>query len=510
MRGHAGGRSRSLFGRIRLIAIVLVIGTSLIFALLTYLQKEIFEKFDECIRINTALENVSVGLMDSWQAFNDYRDTMDPVSSQKLRTSSDQMDEGLSFIRRYSERSADSAFYYRTFANMSDTYKDYISGLLSTSSFDSTGYERLMFLGQLEQYMSQQSNKMSMSFIDDSNHEYYRSLRFYQSVRIRIYIAMALIFLCCLAYAMGAGANIVRIMRKLGRYAAELSGAHWEIPDIERQKYTELDQLAQTFNTMKNNIRDFIEKLSREAEIESKYAQEKLKNAENDELLKEIQLTALQSQMNPHFLFNTLNIISRTAMFEEAGETVRLVQAASKMLRYNLSKKNRLVDLQEELDMVRYYILIQETRFQDRIRFQVNVEDPVTDIRVPPMTIQPIVENAIIHGLREKDTGGLIRLSVGRRENDCEIRVEDNGIGMTPEEIRTVLSGEKPSSIGIPNIRKRLELNFGREAPLQIRSRVGEGTCVVIRIPMPAGGDHPEAPAGWLAAEPENSVRADA
>lgn len=509
MRGNVGGKNRSLFSRIRLIAIVLVIGTSLIFALLTYLQKEIFEKFDECIKINTALENISVGLLDNWQAFNDYRNTMDPVSSQKLRTSADQLDEGLAFIRRYSERSADSAFYYRTFHNMSDTYKDYTSGLLSTSKFDETGYERLMFLSQLVQYMNQQSNKMSMSFLNDSNHEYYRSLRFYQSIKIKIYIAMALIFLCCLAYAMGVGANIVIVMRKLGKYAAELSGAHWEIPDIESQKYAELDQLARTFNTMKNNIREFIEKLNREAEIESKYAQEKLKNAENDELLKEIQLTALQSQMNPHFLFNTLNIISRTAMFEGAGETVRLVQATSKILRYNLSRKHRLVALQEELDMVHFYLLIQETRFQDRICFQVNVEDTIGDVRIPPMTIQPIVENAIVHGLREKDAGGVIRLHVGRREDVCEIRVEDNGIGMTPEEVRLILSGGKPSSIGISNIKKRLELNFGLEEPLQIHSRAGEGTTVVIRVPV-AAGDNPEAPSELSPMDKEKTVRADA
>lgn len=488
MRGNASGKSRSLAGRIRLIAVVLIVGTALIFALLTYLQKEIFEKFDAYIQMNAELENISIGLIDNWQAFNDYRNTGNPELMPKLRTSSDRLDKGLAYIRRYSARSAESAFYYRTFHNMSDTYRDYTGELLNAPKLDQVSYERLIYLGQLVQYMNQQSNKMNMSFLNDSNHEYYRSLRVYQSVRLKIYIAMALIFLGCLCYVMGVSANIFIVLRKLGRYAAELSAAHWEIPDIESQRYAELNQLARTFNTMKNNIRDFIEKLNHEAEIESKYAKEKLKNAENDKLLKEIQLTALQSQMNPHFLFNTLNIISRTAMFEEAGETVRLVQATSKILRYNLSQKGRLVNLQEELDMARFYILIQKTRFSDRIRFSVSVDGPVDHVRIPPMAIQPLIENAIIHGLREKDTGGIVRLRVGRREDFCEIRVEDNGTGMTPEEIREVLAGEKPASIGIPNIRKRLELNFGQRDLLQIQSRPGAGTTVVMRVPIEKAG----------------------
>ncbi|MCJ7689122.1 MAG: sensor histidine kinase, partial [Clostridiaceae bacterium] len=268
-----------------------------------------------------------------------------------------------------------------------------------------------------------------------------------------------------------------------------LSDSRWEIPDLKGQKYEELNSLAKAFDKMKHSIREFIEELNEKTEIEKKYHVEQLKNSEKDKLIKEAQLSALQSQMDPHFLFNTLNTISRMAMFEYADETVKLIEATSKILRYNLDCKDKMVKLKEEIRMIKAYVIIQETRFQDQMSFSFDIDKKLYDVKVPPMLIQPIVENAIIHGLREKDRGGRINITVKQQDDFITISIKDNGIGMNNVQINTLMSDAKNEStgLGVFNVKKRLELYFNSSHLFKIKSKRQEGTEVIIFLPIYGG-----------------------
>lgn len=144
-------------------------------------------------------------------------------------------------------------------------------------------------------------------------------------------------------------------------------------------------------------------------------------------LVKELELRALQNQINPHFLFNTLNVLSQMAILEGAEETSDLIVSLSNLLRYSLQKLDKPVTLQEELDHIREYVTIQQARFRDRIRFDLHIEASVLHQQIPALTIQPLVENAFLHGVKDMEDGAVIALTLSRTGTDVQIEISDNG-----------------------------------------------------------------------------------
>lgn len=220
---------------------------------------------------------------------------------------------------------------------------------------------------------------------------------------------------------------------------------------------------------------------------------------ETDKLVKELELKALQNQINPHFLFNTLNSLSKLALIEGAERTSDLTVTVSSMLRYSLRELNRLVPLRDEVEHCHAYITIQKARFRDRIAFDSSIEEACLQIEVPPMLLQPLVENAFIHGIEAMESGAVIRLAVRMDNEDVLIAVSDNGAGMTeetrlsllrPGEDGTARSGGQSTGIGTRNVFRRLALLYGREDLVDIQSAPGEGTTVTIRIPHEGRRNH--------------------
>ncbi|WP_258358564.1 histidine kinase [Moorella sulfitireducens] len=209
-----------------------------------------------------------------------------------------------------------------------------------------------------------------------------------------------------------------------------------------------------------------------------------------EQALKEAELKALQSQVTPHFLFNSLNTIARLALFEGATTTEKMVRALARLMRYSLYQVKETVTLAEEVAAVRDYLFIQETRFPGRVRSQVLVEDDVLDARVPCMILQPLVENAVIHGLEPKEDGGTITLSGRRVGEQVHIEIKDDGVGIPPEVQKAIFglqvrgSGKgQVSGLGIVNIYRRLQHQFGGNCALDVASTPGKGTCIQLSFP---------------------------
>jgi two-component system sensor histidine kinase YesM len=474
---------KSIGNRIRYTLLVTVIASGVIFIFLFYLQNNVFDKYNEYMNLNSKLGTLSEELASSKLYFTEFMKGDSIKISPKYQIANTNINNMLYELKPSMQKDVSSSIYFRTLSNMIDNFESRSNVLIHKNELDLDSYNEWMNLNILETYMDRQESQLTISYLNCSSREYSNTFKTYKNIVLKIYVFITLLLFICSAYTANMSRNIISVMKKLCRYSEELSNAHWEIPDMEGQKFDELNKLANTFNKMKIKIRNSIDELNHEAEIENQYNKEKLKNAENEQLLKETQLSALQSQMNPHFLFNTLNMLSRTAMFENADNTVKLVEATSKILRYNLDCKSKLVDLREELNMVRFYITIQKTRFHEQMAFHFNIDDGIEDIRIPPMTIQPIIENAIIHGLKEKDHGGVISISVKKKDDACEVSINDNGIGISQEDIHNILDHGNSSSLGIYNIKRRLEINFGRNDLLKIESCIGQGTRITISLP---------------------------
>lgn len=192
---------------------------------------------------------------------------------------------------------------------------------------------------------------------------------------------------------------------------------------------------------------------------------------------KESELIALQSQINPHFLYNALDSIFWMAEEHNAPDISHMTVALSNMFKLSLNNGEKLITIRKELEMVQSYITIQKVRFEDRIRVITSVEEGILDLKIVKFILQPLVENAINHGIAHKDDGGIITIQIRRKENDILITVEDNGIGFETHDIPIPSHG-----YAVRNIDDRLKLYYGADYGVQITSVPGQGTTAFVRL----------------------------
>jgi two-component system sensor histidine kinase YesM len=244
---------------------------------------------------------------------------------------------------------------------------------------------------------------------------------------------------------------------------------------VTRENADEIAELGISFNIMIGKIKELLDSKMKE--------QESLKKAE---------LRALQAQINPHFLYNTLDTIIWMAEAQQTDQVVQLVSALSSFFRISLSKGKDWITIGEEIERTRSYLTIQKMRYRDILDYRIEVDDEVTNNTILKLILQPLVENALYHGIKNKRRGGMITVRA-RQQTDDEIvlEVEDNGIGFTSDKLAAVHAqiGENSDEIrlesgfGIDNVNKRIQLYYGRQYGLSIKSEFHVGTCVTLVIP---------------------------
>ena len=198
----------------------------------------------------------------------------------------------------------------------------------------------------------------------------------------------------------------------------------------------------------------------------------------------------LQSQINPHFLYNTLDIIVWMIENEQKQEAVKVVTALARFFRISLSKGKSIIPVRDELEHVRNYLMIQQMRFKNKFTYEIEAGEDVMELACLKLLLQPLVENAIYHGMEFMDGDGEIRVRAFREEDSLWFEISDNGLGMTREQVEGLLS-EKPqvrsgrgSGIGVKNVNERIELYFGKPYGLIIESEPDEGTVIRIHLPV--------------------------
>lgn len=251
----------------------------------------------------------------------------------------------------------------------------------------------------------------------------------------------------------------------------------------------EVESLSKAFDKMMGSIRDYVEAQRLSMEKENEMRENELKT---QTLLKDAQLKYLQSQINPHFLFNTLNAGMQLAMIEDADKTALFIENMAEFFRYNLSRINEDATLADEIRLVDHYIYILNVRFAGDIHYKKEIEPGLENVLVPSMILQPLVENAVQYGIRGVEWEGWVTLRTWQEAGTVYIEVADNGRGMSQELIERVLHGKnvknkknsKSNGIGVYNVLERLQMYYTTEDVLEIESDgEGKGTRFTLKIP---------------------------
>ncbi|MDQ0113515.1 cache domain-containing sensor histidine kinase [Paenibacillus harenae] len=289
-------------------------------------------------------------------------------------------------------------------------------------------------------------------------------------LRQNIYLLAILMLLFLVIISIYLSSVITRPIKKLMSNILLVEKGQFEhVEDIHSRD--EIGLLSTRFNRMSRELKGLV----------SQIQQEEMKKAAAE-------IRALQSQINPHFLYNTLGSVKWIASMQQADTIVVMTEALIAMLRYAARAEGAMVSVREELDNLRNYMTIQQVRYYNRIRMDIFADETLLEQRMPKLILQPIVENAIFHGLAEKEEDGIVTIRIARGENGFIIDVHDNGEGMDEETLRLIkasLAGEADNgeSIGLHNVQRRIQLHYGNRYGIECNSAKGAGTTFRIGLP---------------------------
>ena len=312
--------------------------------------------------------------------------------------------------------------------------------------------------------------------VNQAEHQYKENRERFNSLAV-IYL---ILLPCTIGFSVFAAwlisASIYRPIKKLHDVTTTIAQN-----DLQALVYSrnvdEITELGNNFNIMIGKIRELLNAKVRE--------QENLKKAE---------LKALQAQINPHFLYNTLDTIVWMAEASKTDQVIEIVRALSSFFRISLSKGRDWISIRQEIEHVRSYLAIQKMRYRDILDYKIEVDENLMDGIILKLTLQPLVENALYHGIKNKRNGGTITVRAQSVGPDLvRLEVQDDGVGFTPyklAEIRSMLNDDsseislKEGGFGLENVNKRIKLYYGKQYGLYVQSEYLGGTQVVARIPL--------------------------
>ena len=297
-----------------------------------------------------------------------------------------------------------------------------------------------------------------------------------QNVAVFLLALLLLVLFAAICSSLVFSKMISRPVKRLIGAMEEFEDSASDFTYEEAGGSREIGELSQSFGHMVVQIQQLMEKV-REEEI----------------TLRKAELRALQAQINPHFLYNTLDAIGWLCEEERTKDAVEMVNALAKLFRISISKGHEMIPVEKELEHARSYLKIEKFRYK-QFTYSFDVEEDCLQYYCNKITLQPIIENAIYHGLNRMVEEGEIRIGVHSKGDNLVFTVEDNGIGMTKEQCREILEGSAgdKTGIGIRNVNNRIKIYFGEQYGIQIDSELDEGTTVTITMPKVREGGYEE------------------
>ena len=290
-----------------------------------------------------------------------------------------------------------------------------------------------------------------------------------QTRSIYVLVAVGLIIVALLISSLIAR-NITLPIQKLRDSMKSVQKGNFDIEDIKVISDNEIGSLTRSFNVMTHRIRELMEQ-----------------NVKEQEQKRKIELKALQSQINPHFLYNTLDSIIWMAEGKKNEEVVIMTASLARLLRQSISNEDELVTVGQEIEYVRSYLTIQKMRYKDKLEFEIKADPSITQVPIIRLVLQPLVENAIYHGLKYKDSKGLLTVHGYMKGENAVIDITDDGVGMDEETLKHIYDKHKvnyrSNGVGVYNVQQRLVLYYGKDYGIIYHSEKGKGTTASVVIP---------------------------
>lgn len=440
-----------------------------------------------------SLKEIKAILNQSFESFNKYFQSTDEECKEQYMYFCNLAKEQVMLIEIHND--VESKYIINDLINTINSYKD--QGEKTMTLFDNHGaidayYSEYLLARENYGYCNTFITKLDESFINYNSEVYTKSQR-KEDIIYKVLIAYILVtIIVTLFYTIFFTKNILNKIYELVYASQRVSNGDFSGMDLEKTDIYELDIVFKTFNEMLGYLKGYINSIEEKAKLEKKIRDDEVEILRYENALKVAQLNVLQSQINPHFLFNTLNCINKTARKEKAYLTEDLITSVASLLRYSISRMNRNSSLKEEIEIVKQYIFIQKNRFDERIVFKLDFYESsnMNKVEVPGMTLQPLVENAFIHGIEPKEDGGEIYIKIEEKDRCCLVIIEDNGVGIDEETLRKINSNVSnyehkghTTGLGVRCVAERLEILYGSDFNFKIESKLGVGTRIVMEIP---------------------------
>lgn len=380
--------------------------------------------------------------------------------------------------------------YARTWSilNGYETYQAYRDELAETQVRESDFVERLYRVYKMQEYLQTYARRLVQVTLKEGNDSYQE--------KVPVFYNMPYLILAISAVLMGFVMFLTKILSNalvspavlLAQCARKIAKNDFTGEDPSVENRDEMGELVRAFNKMKRSTKGYIDTLKENHRMSELLHREEIERVEMEKQLSGARLEPLKSQINPHFLFNTLNMIACMAKLEEAVTTERMISSMSSLFRYNLKTSEQIVTLARELKVVQDYMYIQQMRFGSRILYSCDLKVDAEQAMIPAFTLQPVVENAMVHGLSKKEQGGRVHVRIWEQGKRLVISVADTGLGMSEERLAEVTEAMKERrtsriGIGLGNIYKRIHMMY-KQGEFRIASIEGRGTVIQMFIPQ--------------------------
>ena len=398
-------------------------------------------------------------------------------------------------VQKMSDEVTGAAFQRmeRSIRHMSEEYLELVGQTIEAKRGRNVEKYRVRYENatQMYEYINTYIYSLNNEQFRSNSENYSRLSGAFRSFEMMSVIALTIVIVLSVCMVVKLTGDIISPLKNLAVTADEVAGGNFDTDLLQVPSEDEIGVVTGTCNQMIVSIRQYLERLRQSMEIQRSLMEKELLMEAH---LKDAQLKYLQAQINPHFLFNTLNAGAQLAMMEGADRTYDYVQNVAEFFRYNVKKSNDIVTIREELELVDHYIYILNVRFSGDIHYQKDISEELLECSMPSMILQPIVENCVNHGIREMNGEGRIWLKVFRDGGDTVgISIRDNGIGMDQDTIEKILSGnyhaEQQTSgsngIAMGNVIARLRLFTQNESVMKIQSDgKDQGTEVILYLPV--------------------------
>lgn len=317
-------------------------------------------------------------------------------------------------------------------------------------------------------YSISRSEKTGWTVVDCTNvKELLSKSRQAQSVYVLTAIILVIV---ALLFSRFMARSITLPIQKLRDSMKKVQEGDFSVSDVVVDSKNEIGSLTKSFDVMTHRIHELMEQ-----------------NVHEQEEKRKSELKALQSQINPHFLYNTLDSIIWMAEGKKNEEVVLMTASLARLLRQSISNEDEVVPIANEVEYARGYLTIQKMRYKDKLKFQIEVDSSILYIPLIKLVLQPIIENAIYHGLKYKESKGLLIVKGFMKDGNAVLQVIDDGVGMDEETLAHIYDKHKvnyhSNGVGVYNVQKRLKLYYGEDYGITYTSELGKGTTATITIP---------------------------